>query len=66
MPLQDFANIDCFDIERTTRLPRNTGRLSSALLSRPSAAINLEDHQAPDCFIMNKFPERMNIPRFPR
>ena len=59
-----FANIDCFDIEVDESDPERLAEIVCAL--EPTfGAINLEDIQAPDCFVVERIcAERMNIPVF--
>ena len=59
-----FANIDCFDIEVDESDPERLAEIVCAL--EPTfGAINLEDIQAPDCFVVERMcAERMNIPVF--
>ncbi|MGR3364074.1 MAG: NADP-dependent malic enzyme [Maritimibacter harenae] len=59
-----FANIDCFDLEIDESDPE---KLADIVCSwGPTfGAINLEDIQAPDCFLVEQIcRERMNIPVF--
>jgi malate dehydrogenase (oxaloacetate-decarboxylating)(NADP+) len=63
-PVQEIANIDCFDIELNEPDPEKLADIVCAL--EPTFGSDQpEDIKAPDCFIVEKIcRERMNIPVF--